>query len=360
MVDYSALYRMVPFDTSAPRADFYTPLANIARAITTNRISAQNDALRERALALQEQQAKSLEGYRGASLAESARHNKAVEAIQSADQGKPVVVPFGAGLYSRSGDVIREPGLGETGSFDDATLEQLAKQAIAGDTSVFTNLGRGSQGAANVVAIRKKIAEINARGGETGSEQAMRNAEFFGTKAGQRTLGARSANIELAATEFGQVLPVVQQASQAVDRTRYPDLNKIIQAYQEKTGDPNIVAFGGGVNTLVNLYARAISPTGVPTVSDKDHAREILSKAWSQGQFDAAVGMMSQEIQAALTSPEKVRDEMRRRFLGGSGGSTWQSAPSSQPAAVQEGATATNPKTGQKIQFRGGRWVPVQ
>lgn len=334
MADYSALYRLAPFDVSAPRADFFTPLSRIA--------------FRQQALDLQQKTSQASQAHQSAALSESARHNKAIEALQSADQGKPVVVPFGAGLYSRSGEVIREPGIGETGAFDDATLEQLARQAVAGDASVFTNLGRGAQGAANVIALRRKIAEINAKSGETGSEQAMRNAEFFGTKAGQRTLGARSANIELAATEFGQVLPVVQQASQAVDRTRYPDLNRIIQAYQEKTGDPNIVKFGGGVNTLVNLYARAISPTGVPTVSDKDHAREILSKAWSQGQFDAAVGMMSQEIQAALNSPEKVRDDMRRRFLGGAGGSTWQSAPAT-PRSV--------PNVGDVIQgyrFNGG------
>lgn len=205
----------------------------------------------------------------------------------------------------------------ESGILDDDTLRQMASQYRAGDTSVLTNLGRGNQGAANVVKLRKEIARQNGELGESGTEQAVRNAEYFGTKAGQRTLGTRTANIELAATEFQQVLPVVQEASRAVSRTQYPDLNRIIQAYNEKTGDPNIVKFGGGVNTLINLYARAISPTGVPTVSDKDHAREILNRAWSQGQFDAAVGMMRQEIGAALQSPEKVRDEMRKRFLGG-------------------------------------------
>jgi hypothetical protein len=39
------------------------------------------------------------------------------------------------------------------------------------------------------------------------------------------------------------------------------------------------------------------------------------------------------------------------------------SAPMGQPApqsgGVQEGATATNPQTGQKIIYRGGQWVPV-
>jgi len=152
----------------------------------------------------------------------------------------------------------------------------------------------------------------------------------------------------------------VQEASLKVDRTKYPDLNKIIQAWQEKTGDPNIVAFGGGINTLVNLYARAISPTGNPTVSDKEHAREIVSKAWSQGQFDAAVGMMQREIDAALNSPEKVRDEMRDRFKRGQGQGAPAShgAPQSPSSSGFTGRTATGPN-GQKLrETTDGKWVP--
>lgn len=218
--------------------------------------------------------------------------------------------------------------------FDDDTIKAMAQQARAGDTSVFTNIGRGAQGPENLARLRKEITRQNNDKGISGEEQALRNAEMFGVKAGQRSIGTKGANIEMAATEFNQVIPVVQAASKAVSRTSYPDLNKVILAYNEKTGDPNVVRFGGGVNTLINLYARAISPTGTPTVSDKDHAREILNKAWSGGQFDAAVGMMQQEIEAALRSPEKVRDEMRKRFLSGQGAApVGFPAPSHTPAA---------------------------
>lgn len=270
--------------------------------------------------------------------AESARHNKATEGQAAATLAqaaeKPTVLPPGSGLVDRKGNILREPS-GDA-VLDPETVTAMAHQLRAGDTSVLTNLGRGVQGAQNVVAVRKKAAELNAAQGEGGTEQANRNAEFFGTKAGQRTLGTRSANIELAATEFKQVLPVVTAASEAVDRTRYPDLNKVIQSFETRTGDPNIVKFGGGVNTLINLYARAISPSGVPTVSDKDHAREILNVAWSKGQFNAAVGMMGQEIDAALASPEKVREEMRRRFKSGVSG-----APA--PAATSSGTAPQAP-----------------
>lgn len=228
-------------------------------------------------------------------------------------------------ILSPGSSVVR-PGSGETimknapeSNLDDDTMRAMAEQARAGDTSVFQNLGRGAQGAENIVRLRKEIVKQNNEGGVTGAEQALRNAEMMGVKAGQRTIGTKGANIEMAATEFNQVIPVVQAASNAVSRTNYPNLNEIIQAGMAKTGDPNVVKLGGGVNTLINLYARAISPSGTPTVSDKEHAREILAASWSSGQFDAAVGMMQQEIKAALESPEKVRDEMRQRFLRGQG-----------------------------------------
>jgi hypothetical protein len=277
-------------------------------------------------------------------LAETVRHN--TESERRADSAeKRALIPSGYRAAS-DGSLEAIPGgpadtatvkanaeakIAEGGLLDPDTIKFMAQQYRAGDTSTLTNLGRGAQGAQNIVLLRKEIQKQNAGEGLGGADQAVRNAEFMGTKAGQRTLGTKQANIELAATEFKNVLPVVQQASKAVDRTNYPDLNKVIQSWQEKTGDPKIVAFGGGVNTLINLYARAISPSGVATVSDKDHAREILTKSWSQGQFDAAVGMMQKEIDAALQSPEKVRDEMRKRFIGGQGAGT--SAAPAQPAA---------------------------
>ncbi len=51
MADYSELYRLAPFDVSAPRADFFTPLSRIANQITANREMDQQKAFREQTLA---------------------------------------------------------------------------------------------------------------------------------------------------------------------------------------------------------------------------------------------------------------------------------------------------------------------
>lgn len=228
---------------------------------------------------------------------------------------------------------------------DPVALTQFAAQARAGDTSVFTNLGRGAQGPENIFELRREMArqdrevprddheeELRAHG----VSQAIRNAEYFGLKAGQRTMGTRTANIEMAADEFKKLMPVIEQVNDAVIRTKYPTINSLVLAWKEKTGDPQVVQLGGVLNTAVNVYARAISPSGGGTVSDKEHAREILQRAWSNGQIKSALGIMGQEIDTALQAPESVRDAWRKRFREGQGlkpASEAKPPPTTAPAA---------------------------
>jgi hypothetical protein len=200
--------------------------------------------------------------------------------------------------------------------YDAETLGALAAQARAGDTSVFTNVGRGAQGAENIAALRREIARQNKEAGTTPEEQAAKNAEYFGTKAGQRTLGTRTANIEQAVTEAQQLAPLVLEASSKVDRTSFPLLNSVILAAERGTGDENVTRLGVAINGMINVYARAINPTGVPTVSDKEHARDILQAAWSKGQIGAAIDQMNKEMAAARAAPGLVKEQMREGMTG--------------------------------------------
>lgn len=192
----------------------------------------------------------------------------------------------------------------------------MAKQAWTGDTSVFQNIGRGAQGGQNIKILRAMIMKVGEETGKTPEQLAAANAEFFGTKAGERTIGTRTANIEMAVSEAQNVMPIALAASEAVDRTKYPDLNKVLLAAQKGSGDENVVKLATSVNALINIYSRAIAPSGVPTVSDKDHARDIIAAAYSKGQFRAVTDIMNQEMEAAKKSPGQVRDAMRETITG--------------------------------------------
>lgn len=173
-------------------------------------------------------------------------------------------------------------------------------------------LARGKAGSEFVRDVTKRAAL-----GNVSPEELMSNqAEFLGEKAGQRTVGTRQANIQIAATEANKMMPIALEASNAVNRTQYPTLNSILLAVEKGTGDENVVRLATANNAIINAYSRAISPSGVPTVHDKQHAREILESAYSKGQYAAAIDMMQREMAAALASPASVKSSMRDLALG--------------------------------------------
>lgn len=216
----------------------------------------------------------------------------------------------------------------------------MAKQAWTGDTSVFNNVGRGAQGSQNIKILRNMMMQVGQETGKTPEQLAAKNAEFFGTKAGERTIGTRTANIEMAVAEAQNVMPIALAASEAVDRTKYPNLNSVLLAVQKGQGDENVVKLGTAVNALINIYSRAIAPSGVPTVSDKDHARDIIAAAYSKGQFKAVTDIMNQEMEAAKKSPGQVRDAMRRTITGEEEPAAAPAAPPANPRAVPGAAAA--------------------
>lgn len=194
---------------------------------------------------------------------------------------------------------------------DDKTVHTMAEQFIAGDKSVFQNLGRGAQGADNIVKLRKAVSEVAEEKGLKGQDLALRMAEFNGLMSAQRTLGTRAANVDMFANEAKNMITVAKKLSDQVPRSEWVPVNKALQAWERNTGDPKIRAFGASINSLVNTYAKAIAGGGQATVSDKDHAREMLSTADSKAQFDAVVEVLEMELSAALAAPGQVKQQFR-------------------------------------------------
>lgn len=203
-------------------------------------------------------------------------------------------------------------GAGEP-TLDDDTLTSMAEQYLAGDKSVFQNLGRGAQGAANVVALRQRVTQVAKEAGMTPDQIALVQNEFQGMGAAQRALGTRSANFGLAEKEAYAMADLVTEASSKVPRTQFMPINKAIIAYENNTGDPEARQLGAALNSFINAYARAVSPIGTPTVSDKDHARSMLSTADSHEALTAIMGQLKREMDAAGAAPGAVQKQMRER-----------------------------------------------
>ncbi|WP_080429811.1 hypothetical protein [Burkholderia ubonensis] len=196
-------------------------------------------------------------------------------------------------------------------------LKFMADQYLAGDRTVLQNLGRGAQGSKNLVALRNAVRKEAQARGMSGADVAASVAEFEGVKAGERSLGTRTAQAGMAVNEADQFADIAAQASRDVPRTQFVPANRALQAYESNTGDPKIVAFGAATNSLINAYARAVSPSGTPTVSDKEHAREMLNTAQTPEQYQSVIAMMKREMEAAQRSPGQVRSEFREAVTRG-------------------------------------------
>ena len=239
-----------------------------------------------------------------------------------------------------------------------STLSTMADQYLSGDKAVMQNLGRGAQGAANVVALREAIAEAARNKGMSGAEIAAKQSEFMGMNAAQRALGTRQANFGLAKSEAYEMADLVTETSEAVSRTQFMPINKALNAYNTNTGGTEIREFGAAQNSFINAYARAISPVGTPTVSDKDHARAMLSTADSHEQVVAIMGQLKKEMEAAGRAPGVVKKEIREGFTKDNAPTGGAAKPAGAPK-YQEGQTATGPN-GAKMVFKGGKWQPLQ
>lgn len=248
------------------------------------------------------------------SAADPAFIQRQADAWKGSGTSPQTVMPGAAIVRPGTGEVIYKNSPEST--LDKSTLETMADQYLSGDTSVFQNLGRGAQGAENVTKLRNIIAERGAAKNMGGADMAQRSAEFMGEKAAQRTLGTRGVNADMAVTEAQNMVGLGRDASANVPRTQWQPVNKAMNAYRTQSGDPNIVKFGAANLAIINTYARAISPTGTPTVHDKEHAETMLSTAQTPEQYNAVLDQLQLEMKAAQAAPGQVKQDRRSQFLG--------------------------------------------
>lgn len=219
-------------------------------------------------------------------------------------------------------------------------IKGLAEQYLAGDRQVIQGLARTASGLANKIAIENEVFNQAKAKGMTGRDLAATIGEFQGFfMTAERTAGARSANIEMAANEAAFLLPQAEAASKNVSRTNYPTINSILMAVERGTGDESVVKFAVAINALASVYARAINPVGEVTDTGKRIALDLFEQKYSQGQFQAVLDQVKLELEAARRAPGAVQQQLRQGIVNGpaphqSSGNVAPSYPQPPPAAV--------------------------
>lgn len=201
-------------------------------------------------------------------------------------------------------DIARQRLEKDNAMLDPAEQAAISKAIIDGRLDPYKINGRNARMMAQTL-IAKPDINIKDLGIEAG-----------GAAAAERSLSTQSAKMLTASTEASKMINIASDISNKIDRTQYPTINAIQNAVSKGTGGEEIVKLNTALNAVINSYARAISPTGNPTVSDKNHARDIVNANYSTGQLNAVLDVMKQEMGSASEATAEARAKLKSERTG--------------------------------------------
>ena len=135
-----------------------------------------------------------------------------------------------------------------------------------------------------------------------------------------RTLGTRSANIDIAVTEASGAAKQALKASEAVPRGEFVPINQLKQRAQQAGSSPALKRFEIANASLITAYSQTMSRTGVNTVTAQNRATELLATATGPEAYKAGVEQL-------LTEMSIVQDAVRDVESGGQAGASGGAAP---------------------------------
>lgn len=226
---------------------------------------------------------------------------------------KPRSVGPATTLIGPNGEVVFQGvGAAAMSGTSETTPERIAAADVYRKTGKLPqNLGSGYTGQAEARSIRALAAEREAAEGGDMTEWPQRWQNYSVAATGKRVLEQRATNLRLAENEATSLIPRVRDISAKVSRTQYPNLNSLILAAKKGSGDKDVIKLGVAVESLIPVYARVLKPVGQITEGDTKRAGDILDKAWSDGQINAALDQMQVELEAARESLNKTMEEVR-------------------------------------------------
>lgn len=193
----------------------------------------------------------------------------------------------GAGAVE-GGDVSLSPGA------IDEYADQLEKTG-----KLPTGLGYGKN--SDKTAISNRHAEKYPD-----SKLADSSIDYIGKTSEKRAEGTRSGAIKISSAAVDGAAKMAIESSNKFNRTRFPLFNQIEQAVSKGTGGKEIIDFNAKNNTLINEYAAAQNPRGVPRIEDKKYARDLLETAYNKGQYETGVNAIVAETKNIKGATEGV------------------------------------------------------
>lgn len=192
-------------------------------------------------------------------------------------------------------------------------LDLAASQYLAGDKSVLQGYSRNANMRAQ---LANAIAQKASAQGMDGPAIAAEVSAYGGNVAAQRSAGTRAAQVGMAASEANQMADIALTASDKVPRGALVPWNAAMNAVATGTSSPEMAAFVTATTSLVNAYARAVSPLGAPTDAMRQHAEQMLNTAQGPEAYKAVIAQMKKEMEAALNAPAEISDRLKTNITG--------------------------------------------
>jgi hypothetical protein len=226
-------------------------------------------------------------------------------------QGNPTLVPI-AGGPAAGGGVELTPD-----------AKTAAAQRYRIDGTLPTNLGRGTQGSKNTIAILNEAAQLAKDSGDSGEEQRIRQ---LANKASTQALGQLSkqeAMVGAFEKNFNKNADLAIEQSKKVDRTGVPVINRWLLAGKKNiAGDPDVAVLDTAIKASVNEYTKIISGAMGNAAMAEGEIKKVeglLSSASTDRQVIAVLNFMKKETGNRMTSFADQKAELTRgmRSAGG-------------------------------------------
>lgn len=237
--------------------------------------------------------------------------------------------------FTNQGGIMQQPA-----------LLNLVRQALLGK-DVQSQLGGGmsGMGGINRAAFQNLMDQVmpnpRAFGIDTDpvTPEALvsRQAKFPAYEKASEKNADISSSMQLAQTEALGILPYLKQAAAKLGPGQIPAWNAVKQEFQAQTGNPATAELASYMNAMINTYSRGISSRGQgPTVYDKNHLAEVISKFWSAGQWEAGTKAIINELGVANDAIHKNQNRIDVQY--GFGKKAAPADEASARAALAKGA----------------------
>ncbi len=165
----------------------------------------------------------------------------------------------------------------------------------------------GTPRSAAAMATQKYMEE---HPGATAEELVKFNSDLASGRAAGTYTGKRGAQLEQGVKAIDGLIDQAKAVYAKLPRGRFMPYNKMQQAFERGTADPDQAEAFVATEAVVNQWARNISPTGQLTVSAVKRGEEMLSSATSHEAYERVLDRMAKESVVERASlPQKGESE---------------------------------------------------